>query len=452
MSSTTSSTATSKVQLSTKHLGICRGADNPAGSLELVNELLQKNHEKYHIFWRDANGHNHLVHDLLTSLALGASPSELQQAFDDNLDYQRPLPELDNNVVGELSDEGKFYERIGDITQYTNFLVFFEQQIEKKGWRAVVNEYCFSRSRIADAVLAHMYVGAYHPLIHLGLGVEFEQPSIIAEALAQAAAHQMNGIDVFFHNSEQEALKSHLPKRSKPLVELLHEARANDTIHHAARWDDFGNKTRDGVLGRAGAEITTLAAQFRVEPETLERRTAEMISCCAYIAGCAQRPGKARKIDFFHMHAVTSSIFLTVLTRQPWISTETKARLVEWKGRLDIVWYASCGAAELRIEDVNEYKPGLSADMDWAALFRAANAMHDDGHVGKFLRALKNGEEASKPFEHGEGAEAFPITGGMWLKVARMAYDSTAHMPTEAKWVVFTGFDQAWGPVAPLKE
>ena len=104
---------------------------------------------------------------------------------------------------------------------------------------------------------------------------------------------------------------------------------------------------RDGVLGRAGKEIASLAAQFRVTPETLERRTAEMISCCAYFAGAAQRPGKARKIDFFYMHDVTSSIFLSVFVKQPWINVEDKVRLVEFKGRIDLVWYATCGAAEL---------------------------------------------------------------------------------------------------------
>jgi len=452
MSSTTSLTAASQVQLSPEHLGICRGADDPVESLEVANQLLQRNHDEHHIFWRDNAGHNHTVHNVLTRLALGASPSELQLGFHVNLPGQRPKPGLDNQAVREMSDEGKFYERLGQSTQYTNFLVFFEKQIEEKGWRAVVNEYCFRRTRNADALLARLYDGAFHPIIHLGLGVEFEQPGIIAEALAQAATDNTVGIEVFFLKSEQEALKSDPVSRSKTLAELIHEARANDAIRCAARWDDFGvKKMSDGVLGRAGREITNLAAQFRVKPEALERRTAEMINCCAYFAGAAQRPGKARKIDFFYMHDVTSSIFLTVLTRQPWIGIENKVRLVEWKSRMDLVWYATCGAAELRIEDARDYAGTSSADMDWTALFRAVNKMHDDGHVGKFVRALKNGEEVSKPFEHGEGAEAFPIKGETWLKVARMAYDSTVNLPPEEKWVVFAGFDEAWENV-PVKE
>lgn len=80
---TTTITAVSKVQLSPEHLGVYRVPNISAGSPEEANRLLQKNHDEIHMFWRDANGHNHTVHNILTSLALGATPTELQQAFDD---------------------------------------------------------------------------------------------------------------------------------------------------------------------------------------------------------------------------------------------------------------------------------------------------------------------------------------------------------------------------------
>ncbi|KAL8747704.1 MAG: hypothetical protein Q9190_000445 [Brigantiaea leucoxantha] len=342
---------------------------------------------------------------------MGASPSELRRAYEDNEVAQRPSPELDARVVGELSNDD-------------------------------------TRSRIADAMLTGLYEGAYHPIIHLGLGVEFEQSSIVAEGLAQAATHSSADINVFLLNSEQEALTSNTPRHDdRLLVDLLNEVRDNDTIHHAARWEDRANKVRDGVIGRAGKEIAALAAQYRVRPEEVERKSAESVNISAYMAGAAQRQGKACKIDFFHMHAVTSSIFLTVLVRQPWISIETKARLVEWKGRLDLVWYAASGAAKLDIVDVDGYEGGVSASMDWNTLYNAINTARDDGHVAKFVRALRSGEEVSRPFEYGAAGEAFPVKGDMWLKLARMAYDSTIDVPTDAKWVWGTGFDQSWAQV-----
>ena len=446
--STATVTKASEVRLVPK-TGFGRLFENPEGSLEAANKLLQKNHDELHIFWRDINGHNHMAHALLTHFALGASPSELQRAFDDNIKVQRPAPKVDEGVVQELADPEKFFKYLSQTDQYSNYLAFFEREIEKKGWREVLQEYCFSGTRNADQLLALLYEGAYHPIIHLGLGVEFEQPSIIAEGLAQAAAHSNVGIDNFLFTSEKLAAAADPSTPSKNLIELLQAVRADDHIHYAARWTDITRKVQDGVLGRAGKEIAELAANYRVKPEVeeIERKCAEMISCAAYTAGACQRPGKANKIDFFHMHDVTSSIFLTVLTRQPWISIETKARLVAWKGRLDLVWYAGSGAAEFRPEAIQNYKGSPSGDWDWAELYKAINSTHDDGHVAKFVRALKNGEQTAKKYEDGEYADAFPVKGEDWIKISRMAYDTTLNLPPEAKWIWATGFDQAWAPI-----
>ncbi|RYP41573.1 hypothetical protein DL767_000915 [Monosporascus sp. MG133] len=445
MASTMTTTAVSQITLSATHLGMCPGIKaSPPGAVETANRLLQRNHDEHHIFWRDFAGHNHTVHNILTRLALGATAADLELGFGDNLPGQRPLPQKDDAVICDMATDDGFYNRLGQMDQYTNYMVFFEREIERKGWREVVLEYCFARTRNADAILARMFDGAFHPIIHLGLGVEFEQPSIVAEALAQAATDASFNVGVYFRNAEEEARKAGPPETLRPLVELFHEARADENIRTAARWDDLQFKMKNGVFKRSEREIASLAAQFRVTPETLERRTAEMISCCAYFAGAAQRPGKARKIDFFYMHNVTSSIFLTVLTRQPWIPTEDKVRLVEWKARLDLAWYATCGAPELHVEDIKDYKGQASADWDWNKLFSVINSTHDDGHVAKFVRALKNGEEVSRPFAEGELAGSFPVKGDMWLKLSRMAFDSTVGLPPDKKWIVFAGFDQPW--------
>lgn len=449
MSSTTTKTPSSQVRLSPDHLGIVRGAREIAsGSLETANRLLQQNHDEHHIFFRDFAGHNHTVHNLLTSLALGATPAELQSAFEDNLPGQRPLPPADEEVIRSFCDGAKIYEKIGDMTQYTNYLIFFERLIEERGWKDVVNEYCFSRSKVANAILIRMFDGAFHPIIHLGLGIEFEQASIIAEGLAQAAVHDHLGTDPFFLDAEKLAHDSAYEKHN--LADLLSQTRANDSIRTAARWDDIAvTKMKVGVLGRSLKEMTQVAARFRVAPEEVEERTAEMLSCCAYMAGAGQRAGKARQIDFFYMHDVTSSIFLTVLTRQPWIKTEDKARLVEWKGRLDLAWYASCGSPALDGRNISEYEGGSADGMDWDELYKAIHAMHDDGHVAKFVRALKNGEEVCRPLASKDG-EAFPVKGDMWLRLARMAYSVTVNRKPEQKWIFFTGFDQAWEKVPAL--
>nr|E1ACQ8.1 RecName: Full=Baeyer-Villiger oxidase notM; AltName: Full=Notoamide biosynthesis cluster protein M [Aspergillus sp. MF297-2]ADM34146.1 hypothetical protein [Aspergillus sp. MF297-2] len=389
----------SQVKLTARRTGLARLDPSPTGTLELANELLQRNHDSYHMYFRDVGGHNHIAHSVLSVLAMGGGPKELNRAYDDGYGYQRPLPAL-------------------------NFLHFFESEIDAKGWQAVLQEYCFSRTPLAEAMFSQLYEGLLHPIIHLGFGIEFEQPSIIAEGLAHAASHDPGNIDTFFLRSEELARSGSVP--AKPLVELYEEVRRNEKTRTAGRMQDGPFRLRDGPLARSMDEIVHIAAQFQIKPEDLERGTAEMINCAAYSAG--RRSGPA-----------------SVLVKQSWIKLEDRIRLVEWKARLDLAWYAANGAAELRLEDISGYEPTASKGMEWHALYKAVNEVHDDGHIAKFVRALKNGETVSAPFEQGDGADAFPIKGDLWLRIAQMGYDTTkdGHDNSD-KWVWGAGFDLAW--------
>jgi hypothetical protein len=446
--------ATKAIQLSPSHLGLLRasGEINPS-SLEECNKLLQKNHEEWHMFFRDTAGHNHIVHSLLTILALGAGPEELKARYEDGVPIQRAIPSIDSELLEKLrsgEDPDALYKSLtGQIHQYHTFLEFFMGEISTKGWKEVIQEYLLARTKVADLLLARMYEGAYHPIIHLGLGVEFQQPVIVAEALAQAAAHDDAGISTLFHNAEQKASTPYPSQKPKSMLELVHQVRATDAIRNAPQWTDFGNKMRDGIIGRAGEEMASLAAQFRIEhdEEHLARRAAEMFSTCAYFAGAAQEKSKTNgkiKIDFFYMHCVTSNMFFSVFVKQDWIKLEDRVRLVEWKARLDLAWYAVSGCAVLDGSAISEYASPESDGMGWDELFDAVIKEHDDGHAAKFIRALKNGEDSAMEFQQGEYSDYFPMKGDMWLRLARMCQDTTKNRPTDLKWVPFTGFEQPW--------
>lgn len=444
----------SAIQLSPSHVGLIKAAGEVTPeSLAECNKLLQKNHEEWHMFFRDTAGHNHIVHSLLTILALGAGPEELKARYEDGVPIQRAMPSVDNELLEKLRSKDEpdalYNALVGQVHQYHTFLEFFKGEISAKGWKEAIQEYVLARTKVADLLLARMYEGAYHPIIHLGLGVEFQQPAIIAEALAQAAAHDDAKISTLFSNAEQEAAISYPSRKPKSMLELVHEVRANATIRNAPQWTDFGFKMRDGIVGRAGEEMASLASQFRIknEEEDLERRTAEMISTCAYFAGAAQdksKPNRKTKIDFFYMHCVTSSIFFTVFNKQDWIKLEDRVRLIEWKARLDLAWYAVSGCAVLDSSAISDYSSPESDAMNWEDLFDAVIKEHDDGHAAKFIRALKNGEDSASKFEQGEYGDYFPMKGDMWLKLARMCQDTTKNRPSDLKWVPFTGFEQPW--------
>lgn len=437
-------TSASQIDLSDIHVAFTGDTKVDAASVKEANRLLQKNHEEHHMFFRDLAGHNHILHSILTCLALGAAPEDIQRAYDDGVDLQRPIPDTDTRLVKRLSDNEVLYETLGNTNQYTTFLTFFQGQIEEYGWRETVTKYLFSRTKLAERMLVLMYEGAYHPVIHLGFGIEFQQPCIIAEALAQAAAHDDSHIGTLFEACEAQADIAYPSRSPKTLVQLLKEVRDNDTIRNAARWEDRYHKMRDGVVGRACTEMAFIASQFVVKPENLRRRTAEMISTCAYMAGAAQWPGRKRKIDFFYMHCVTSSIFFSVIINQDWIRLEDRVRMIEWKGRLDLAFYVYSGTPELYPDAITEYHDDISAVMSWKELYAAVNKEHDDGHVVKFIRALKNGQEATRPFETGEFSDSFPVKGDMWLKIAQMALGTTKNCPPDLKWVLGIGFEMMW--------
>jgi hypothetical protein len=125
-------------------------------------------------------------------------------------------------------------------------------------------------------VLTIIDVGLLHPLIHLGFGIEFNQPAIVAEALAQAAVHDDSLGRDFFLPAEKIASGIGNPG-SKSLGQLLEEVCKDETLSRSAKTTDV-NKIRDGVLHRAPQEMIKYAAQYTVSEDQLEERLAEMIN------------------------------------------------------------------------------------------------------------------------------------------------------------------------------
>jgi len=405
-----------------------------------ASELLQKNHDSYHMFFNSDGFHNHIAHHLLTVYALAASPEEIQQHFKENQSYQRPLGSYDQGIVTKMKDPNEFVKYLGDERQYKNFLQFFKDEIDNMGWQSAVNRYVFSDDEVAKKMLPLIFAGFLHPLIHLGFGIEFEQPAIIAEALAQAAIHS-GWIAKFFSSAEQAASKNRSGP-SKSMAELLDEVRNDKEIYDAPLWSD-GNKIRDGILARAGDRMISYTSQYHVNPEELEEKTAEMINAAAYFTGGAQRKRHAVKFDFFYMHCVNSSIFYTSLLKQNWLSEANKVRMLEWKVWNDLAMYASRKSPEIHLDEIRNYKPKQPSD--WDKVIERVRALEEDGHAAKLIRALAHGQQACAPYED---KPEFRLKKDDWLQLAHMTIDSVqTGGPT---WVRSAGFEEAWESV-PLR-
>ncbi|KAK5122385.1 hypothetical protein LTR85_003969 [Meristemomyces frigidus] len=406
-------------------------------SANTVSELLQKNHDTHHIFFNSSGFHNHLSHHLLTIWALRAEPGEIQKAYNVNAGYQRMLGPLDETILTEMHNPEKFSSCLGNEKYYHDFLVFFQEEMAKSSWQEVVNNFLFAGDERADDMLARLFAGFLHPIIHLGFGIEFHQPAIIAEAMAQSAVHD-NYMRKFLVPAE-EAAKKKGGEESRTIVDLLDAIHADMELRDAPKWSD-GNKLRDGIIGRAGDRMIEYASQFDVKADELERKTAEMTNAAAYYTAGAQRADRKIRYDFYYMHCVNCSIFFSAFLKQDWLSEANKIRLLEWKVRNDLAMYASRKSPDIRINDIRDYKPKKPSG--WDEIEDRVCRLEDDGHASKLVRALAHGQKICEPYED---REEFRIKHDDWLQMGHMAIDSVEE--PSANWVRSAGFDEAWESV-----
>jgi hypothetical protein len=308
-------------------------------------------------------------------------------------------------------------------------------------------------------MLVRLFAGFLHPIIHVGYGVEYRQPAIIAEGLAETAVHS-DWIAPLFIEAERAASQMTTPEdadaasqpstqvKPKTLIQLAQEARKNEKLRLSAHEDD-GNKIRDGILKRAPQEMIQLAAQWTAKPDELEQKAAEVVSFAAYMTATAQHPPNIVKMDFFYMHAINTCPMLCSMLDVDWLSPEQKCRLLEWKAREDLALYVSRGSPELRASEISGYRPKQADKSDWPSLFRRATSFLDDGHTSKFVRALAFGQQRCKRFE---GEEWCVVSDDDWRIMANMVLDSVeGEAGEETRWVRNAGWDSAWKDI-PLRD
>ncbi|OQE24965.1 hypothetical protein PENFLA_c009G11039 [Penicillium flavigenum] len=402
-----------------------------------ASEILQEDMATHHVFFNDQHFHNHIPHQLLSIYALGAAPEDIKACYERNKSYQRPVLPASQDVIQSMHDVAKFQEHLGKEENYPNYLAFFQHEIDAKGVGGVLGEYLFAGDERAENMMCRLFAGLVHPLIHLGFGIEFNQPAIVAQGLAQTAVHDDWLGRAFLLPAEKMAGGIGKPGQ-KSLLQLINEMRADKALVQSVQWSD-SNKIKDGVLHRAPEQMLKYASQFTVSEDQMEERLADMINTVAYYTGAAQRPTREMKLDFFLIHCVNSSIFFSKIINLPSLNQRSTLRMLEWKGRVDLLMYTSRGTPDLLLDEVANYP----MKEDWSQIF-ARSIAHpgDDGHLAKLARALAHGQKVCKAYESKK--PEMPIKGDMWLRIGNIAVDSTVHEGDKPMWVRSTGFDEAW--------
>ncbi|UKZ83563.1 hypothetical protein TrVFT333_011372 [Trichoderma virens FT-333] len=392
-----------------------------------VSELLQKDLESHHVFFNAEGFHNHIVHLLLSLYATGASASVLEQAYEENHSYQIKAMNTRPDVVEELkSGWSADCPYLGKGKHYPDFLKFFQDEIEEKGWEKVLLEYVFKGDERSETIFGRLFAGFLHPLIQLMYGIEWRQPAIIAEGLAQAAVHE-NRVGVF-------------------LTKLFESVgQFSEKLATSARFGD-SNKVYDGVFVRAPDEALEFLKQVRVREDELDERLAEMAHSCAYVATTAAfHPPNVPKLDFFLIHHLNSSPFFVTLLSFPWLPPSQKARMLEWKIRLDLVQYIARGCPPLRLDALKSFTPQNDSETPVTKpedLLPRFHDILDDGHTIKVVRALFIARELSRKFADRPWIRI--ADDETWLKMHQVLLQSTEGPQEPAMWVRSAGFDDAW--------
>ncbi|UKZ70101.1 uncharacterized protein TrAtP1_011101 [Trichoderma atroviride] len=347
-------------------------------------------------------------------------------------------------VVEELKKgwtEGSPYLSKGK--HYPDFLKFFQDEIEAKGWEKVLLEYVFKEDERSEAIFGRLFAGFLHPLIQLMYGIEWQQPAIIAEGLAQAAVHE-NRAGGFLAKAEQAAIAS--AHDTPPLPELFESVRQfSEKLATSARFDDK-NKIYDGIFVRAPDEALEFVKQVRVHEDELDERLAEMVHSCAYVAAAAafHLPNNP-KFDFFLIHHLNSTPFFVTLLSFPWLRPSQKARILEWKIRLDLIQYIARGCPPLRLDAIKSFSPKRQASSSAtkpADLVPRFHEIIDDGHTIKVVRALLLAQELSQKYA---GRPWIRIADDeTWFKVHQILLQGTEGPQEPALWVRSAGFEEAW--------
>jgi hypothetical protein len=120
---------------------------------------------------------------------------------------------------------------------------------------------------------------------------------------------------------------------------------------------------------------------------------------------------------------VNLSIFFKAFMNLTYLTAASKARLLEMKGRMDLLIWASRKMPDPRPADIVNYPIHLG----WPEVF-TQSYLHptDDGHLAKFVRTVAFAQEHCRSYdervrnETGRVIQGLPVRGDMWLQIGNI--------------------------------
>jgi len=372
-------------------------------SRSTVQQLLEDN-RKHHIFFNTSKFHNHVVHHLLDSYALGCSPERLHAIYNEHLPIQRPAPPRSIKIT-----ESNWKEHLENEDRWTDYMDFFSSEVQELGIDGAVGKYLFDPD-----LFARFFSSINHAIIHLGFGIEFKEPLIVAEGLSLAA---LEGNLQFLQN---------LPSSSSSPTNLL-------DIFEQVRNDERFQKIPD-----IAALLHEYISKWGVKgtEDDVAAKEKELFEMIVLLYAAPIRPGKRPIFDFSLMHSLTGSVFVHVLIRH--VTPDKGAQLLKAHLGITLEYYVATARPNLHVDNLKAYETLLPASPNpWLEIVKFAIETNDV-HATKVAYSLLQGEAW------------FGDLDGIFLKAAQITADAVRAQPNkgifqDAVWVHGgLGFDGTW--------
>ncbi|KDR73017.1 hypothetical protein GALMADRAFT_745407 [Galerina marginata CBS 339.88] len=427
----------------------------PASTTALQG-ILTDNHKRWHVFFNDRGFHNHAAHAALSLWCLGADESILKASYEENCKEQRPAFPPPEPITKQ-----NWRDHLGDEKFYQGYLDFFKGELEHKAMDTLLEEYVFSGdanfipgAKHQPELLNRFFEGLLHPMIHTGFGVEFSLPGTFAEGLSQTAVHGASSTKVLpptmFVQSEAGlasrfasviGLGSKVEKKDVHAFTILARVLADPAFVPTKIPDEYGFYKETVELH--GDAIQKHVDQWSLNGD-LQKKLDELVWTNALIYGVGGFEGDGKiNADFFYMHLVTSSLFLSSIFSH--VKRSSQVILLRGYFAVCLGWYISRGrppidiasffkdASSLPVAPGPQPTPHKTAHPSptsphaitpdpWLPIIQST-LTHPDDHLPKLQRALSEyashfGSTPAGTFADTELKDAELIDGTLFIRTA----------------------------------
>ncbi|KAG0306368.1 hypothetical protein BGZ99_001787 [Dissophora globulifera] len=360
---------------------------------ETVSDLLEENHKKHHCFFNEKGFHDHLVHGVLASYSLGASPERLRAIYNTHAVEQRPI-----GAVLKSFTHANWKSEVGKREFYASYLEFFRHEVPKLGRVEAIVKYAFD----AD-MIGRTFSGLFHPLIHLGYGVEFGIDAVVAEGLAILAVTYTVIMTPFVvapaTTVERVTTKiAHQLSVSEPsspntIVDILSALREDRELDDVTSYPQ-AYKAVDVIKNEvAASKVQKFLSGWNIEENSqdIDLKTKELYKACVLaVGGTGLRNGKVKQ-DFFLMHALTSVLFVHKLAHA--LPPAHAVSCLKSHLGATLAYYISRGRPRVDVDALLNYhgKQPLDASNPWLSIVKRAIDI-DEVHVTKVVRSCAFGD------------------------------------------------------------